>query len=455
MFVSSASRSLVSCARSVRVCLAKGTPVRQYATKPAASPTPMPSIPSYHQNITDYLVGDVTKVYEKPATIDYGTDEEIPYSSFKEKVDWMAIQYYIRGWEQGEMVAIFMPNQFLFNVSVLGAAKIGVPFTVVDPAATPFDLQHQLKNSKTIYIITTQELLPVVRQVTTSMRGLKEVLVLDKIPDPSDETEIRYTIEMKYNLLLGKPPGWGAIPDWEVRGEDTALVHYGPAIRGTKPPGEVISHSNLIASLYQLSAALPSINSSSVLLTMVPLFHLTAFAFNNLALVKGAKSIVLKSLTYENFVKAVVEHEVTAAHVTKEILDELVDKMPKLPSLKLLVYEGDATDSAAYNFEHSFPDVELRALYGAPAPALIGDTTALLPLAGTEAVVVNSSGVSVSGEEGELRVRGPQISAGHFLDEVSTKMTFASDSFRRSVGDKATRDGDGFSIKRKVVVPEE
>jgi len=64
----------------------------------------------------------------------------------------MAIQYYIRGWEQGEapilsfslidisitnmscivlqMVAVFMPNKPLFTITCLGAAKIGVPFTV-------------------------------------------------------------------------------------------------------------------------------------------------------------------------------------------------------------------------------------------------------------------------------------------------------------------------------------
>jgi hypothetical protein len=50
-----------------------------------------------------------------------------------------------------------------------------------------------LRDSKATYIITTQALLPVVREVTASLRGIKEVLVLDKDADDIPKTKVSLT----------------------------------------------------------------------------------------------------------------------------------------------------------------------------------------------------------------------------------------------------------------------
>ena len=35
--------------------------------------------------------------------IEAETGETMTFARYKERVDWMAVQYYIRGWEQGEV----------------------------------------------------------------------------------------------------------------------------------------------------------------------------------------------------------------------------------------------------------------------------------------------------------------------------------------------------------------
>ena len=40
------------------------------------------------------------------------------------------------------------------------------------------------------------------------------------------EGYVRYTTEMKYNLLFVKPPAWGLLPDWEIGLDDPAIIPY-------------------------------------------------------------------------------------------------------------------------------------------------------------------------------------------------------------------------------------
>jgi len=374
----------------------------------------------------------------------------VTFSKLKERVDWMAIQYYIRGWEQGEMVAVFMPNIPLFTITCLGAAKIGVPFTIVDPSASPISLQHQLKDSRALYIVTTAALLPVVRQVTVAMRGLKEILVLDKVEEPKETLQVRFTIEMKYNLLLGKPPGWGALPDWTVKPTDTALIHYGPAVKGDKPKGLVISHGHLIKNALQAEAVLGSLSKADVLLSAVPYFNLDAWTLvNNLAIHKGAKSVTLLAPTLVSFLEAVTKHQVTIARVSSAILAELA-AAPKtdLGSLTRVFADVTLDRATETSLKKNYPKLAINNSYAAPNLIALEAGSgkkdgglALLP--GTQAKIVDDAGKELGADkEGNLYIKGDQVSAGYFHSEDTTKARFDKDGFFNTLA-KAKADKEG------------
>jgi long-subunit acyl-CoA synthetase (AMP-forming) len=345
------------------------------------------------------------------------------------------------------MVAVFMPNKPLFSITCLGAAKIGIPFTVVDPASSPFELQHQLKDSRAIYIVTTNKLLPVVRQVTAAMRGLKEILILDR--EDEEKKELRFTIEMKYNLLFGKPPGWGALPDWTVKPEDVAAIHYGPAIRGAKPKGLVVTHRNLISNVIQAEKAL-SVSKDDVLLSALPYFRLDTYTLiNNLAIHKGAKSISLEDATAVNLVEAIQEQKVTILRVTVPLLAELVNAKADLSSLKRVIVdpsEAALSPSVESVLKKNFPNISLGFSYAAPLLIHLNadsrGTGAGRLLAGTSAMITDASGPPLSGDkDGLLLVKGDQVPTTFLNSEEANKTNFR-DGFLIT-GDRAKVDKDG------------
>jgi len=395
-------------------------------------------------SITDYLLGDVTSKFTQSAVVESEqADTPITFAKLKERTDWMAIQYYIRGWEQGEMLAVLMPNQALFTITCLGAAKVGIPFTVIDPASTPFEIIHQLKDSRTLYIVTTKALLPLIRQVTAAMRGLKEILILDKDDDPEEKKQIRFSIEMKYNLLLGKPPGWGALPDWTVKPEDTATIYYGPAIKGGKPKGIVVSHKNLITSVMQAEQVLKDLTQDDVLLSVAPYFLLDAYTIiNNLAILKGIKSVTVINPTLQNVIEAVQKNNVTILRATSAFLAELATS-PKveLASLKRIIVDAAPIDKAVLDgVKKNYPNVAIDVSYF--SPTLISYNQKLV--AATEAK---------ADDEGSLWVKGDQVPMAIHNNEELTAQRVDKDGFFNTL-DKAKFDGDKLFVTLKPLTDE-
>jgi long-chain acyl-CoA synthetase len=278
------------------------------------------------------------------------------------------------------------------------------------------------------------------------MRGLKEILVLDKVDDPNEKKEIRFTIEMKYNLLLGKPPGWGALPDWTVKPSDTALVHYGTAVKGGKPKGLVISHGNLISNVLQAEAVLGSLSKADVLLSAVPYFHLDVWTLiNNVAIHKGAKSVTVLSTTLASFLDAVLKHQVTIARVSSALLTELAG-VPKadLGSLKRIITDVSLDKTAEASLKKHYPKLAIESSYGAPTLiALEAKKEGVSLLPGTQAKIVDDAGKAIANEkEGTLLIKGDQVSAGYYHSEETTKARFDKEGFFNTL-DRAKADKNG------------
>ena len=155
----------------------------------------------------------------------------------------------------------------------------------------------QLKETKAVYIITIQGLLPHVRDATASIRGIKEILVWDKTEEATDQKEIRWSIEMKYNVLMGKPPGWGALPDWEISPTAGAIIPFNDGgekgtfinfVRQLTKLAVVLTHQNLSASILQLDAVEKDIDNTSVVLCSLPYYDpLTMLMCGSFPIFKG------------------------------------------------------------------------------------------------------------------------------------------------------------------------
>ena len=70
--------------------------------------------------------------------------------------------------------------------------------------------------------------------------------------------------------------------------ETVFCIHYGPAVRGAKPKGIIVTHGQMVKNIYQAEQMMKDLTDEDVLMSCVSYFNLDAFTLiNNLAIYKG------------------------------------------------------------------------------------------------------------------------------------------------------------------------
>eukprot|EP01125_Pyxidicula_operculata_P004149 TRINITY_DN1605_c0_g1_i1.p1 TRINITY_DN1605_c0_g1~~TRINITY_DN1605_c0_g1_i1.p1 ORF type:complete len:449 (+),score=104.58 TRINITY_DN1605_c0_g1_i1:24-1370(+) len=417
------------------------------------SPLPNIEIPTLSP-FTDYLLDDALDHHSDVAMIEAETGNTLTYEKFKERVHWFGIHYYIRGWDQGEILAMAMHNHEVYPLSVLGAAKVGLPVSLVNTKYKSRMWVKQMKNSPVKMIITSQSLRPHVNDACASLRGLKEILILDREEDPEKKT--RFSIEMKYNLLFDKPPGWGALPDYNVTSAENCLLAY--TDEGTK--GVALTHQNVATSLAQLNAV-EDLTNKDVVIASLPLYQPEVFLTSVcLPLYKGAKFVLMKEFNVEQFVANTEKYSATFAHLTSFNIEQLTTSSSssnissRISTLKTVLCTEIINESLISSFKQKFPHITLKQgfsvnnitppiLYNPSSKSKVGSNGVLLP--NTEAKIVeHESRVLLGhGKVGEILVRGPQLMNTIHNNQELTQNSFDSDGFFKT-GHYGRVDEDGF-----------
>eukprot|EP01125_Pyxidicula_operculata_P000579 TRINITY_DN10580_c0_g1_i1.p1 TRINITY_DN10580_c0_g1~~TRINITY_DN10580_c0_g1_i1.p1 ORF type:complete len:457 (-),score=129.78 TRINITY_DN10580_c0_g1_i1:15-1385(-) len=409
----------------------------------------------------DFLLDDALDRFKETALINASKNETLTYGKLKEKVNDLAIHFYIRGWVKGECVAVIMPNKTILPLTVLAATKIGLHVTMVNPKYKSREMVAQLKLCKALYIITTNELLPYVRDATASLRGIKEILVLDKEEDPNEKKELRWSVEMKYNLLFNKPPGWGALPDWEVPVESTCFIPFTNG--GTK--GAALTHVNMSAALLQLSNIHRDVTSSDVFLLSQQYYEISNMLLvGSLPFFKGAKTVMLEDFKADEFFKSIGDHKVTIAYISGETAKALIESgsssnSSNLSSLRKLYVSGTLSDDDVSKLNNIFGQRKVNLVYSFnELTSLISSSSStsshgkLLP--NTEAKILDDQNQELNeGQEGSLWVKGPQVMKEFYLNIEANKKQ-VRDGFVQT-GDKAKFDNDGNLCVSPRVVSDE
>jgi len=404
---------------------------------------------------TDYLLEDALDRHKDIALVHADSGETLTYGQLREKAQDLAIQFYIRGWEQGQTLAVILTNKTVFPLTVFAAAKVGIKVTIVNPKWKSRMWVKQLRQAKTDYIITTVELLHYVRDACQALRTIKEILVLNKEEEERDKKEYRLSIEMKYNLLLGKPPGWGALPEWVIKPEEVMLVPY--TSQGEK--GAELTHRQVTKSLLQIKSIETGIVPGEVVAIALPfndVFNLVHSG--SLPFLEGVKTILMEKLDPKRFLEVVQEHKVTYAHVASDVVQELASgslhKDYDLSSLKTLMCSQYLDVGVYAPLAKRFPNLKLKQGYGIPdlTPPIFltpsdkikkGSVGVLVP--DTEAKLIDPETRAELGtnQEGELWVKGEQIMSAWYQNAEATATDVDAEGFFKT-GDKAKVDDEGY-----------
>ena len=191
------------------------------------------------------------------------------------------------GLQQGDVVGTLAWNTFRHFELYFGVSGIGCVVNTVNPRLFPEQLIYIINHAANKYLFVDLTFVPLVESNSDSLEGIKGIIVLtDKEHMP--DTELKNVICYE-ELITDEPTEY----DWPVFDENTASsLCYTSGTTGN-PKGVLYSHrSTLLHTWIVSSGNVGKVSSSSVILPVVPMFHVNAWGIPYASAMFGAKLVL-------------------------------------------------------------------------------------------------------------------------------------------------------------------
>ena len=400
-------------------------------------------------------------------------DRQISYRQLAALVETAAASFLRAGYGKGSSVALFLGNTPDHPVNFFGALKTGARIVHLSPLDGEIALSHKLSDSGARVLVTSNlsALLPTALKFLD--KGLLDRLIVceddnwGKAGTPQTALPDNPAVITHKQFIDGatKPSQWPAI---DV--EDVALLQYTGGTTGL-PKGAMLSHGNLTSavSVYDVWGKPGRLERDAVerVICVLPLFHIYALTVVLLSAIHRGHLISL----HQRFdVEAVMRDiEVKRATVFPGVptMWIAIAGLPDLDKrdLSSLVVAGSGGAPLPVEVAKVFErrvGMKLKSGWGMTetcspgtahpkeGPDKPGSIGLMLPGIEMDVVSLDDPKLLVpTGEVGEIRIRGPNVTKGYWNRPKETAEAFVGDRFL--TGDIGYMDADGyfFLVDRK------
>lgn len=380
------------------------------------------------------------------------------------------------GLQQGDRVAIMLPNLLQYPVALFGILRAGLVVVNVNPQYTASELAHQLRDSGAAAIVILENFAHTLQVVMDGDPALRPVVITTEVGDLFPLVrEFMTNLVVKYVRHL--------VPAWHIPGavgfnaalrmghalshqevpltlEDTAFLQYTGGTTGVAK-GAVLTHGNLVANLQQLGAwiAQDLQDGREVLVCPLPLYHVFALTSSLVFMKIGAHTVLVANpRDMHELTQAMRQQRFSALIGVNTLYRALLDA-PEFATvdtsgLKVASAGGMAVQRVVaerwqratgtaivegYGLTETSPVVMSNRLDTAEWSGAIG-----LPLPSTLAVILDDQGRELPvGEVGEIGVRGPQVMRCYWNRPDETAAVFTPEGWLRT-GDLGYMDERGY-----------
>ena len=408
------------------------------------------------------------------------------YTELKDSVDRFAFALRKIGLQQGDRIAIMLPNIPQQVISFFGALKAGCVVVNTNPTYTPRELGHLLEDSGATAIVVLSGFYERVAQVKDSTE-LKHIIVTD-LPDPLGfpfnrlvEKKVR-----KAGMMVDVADGagiWGFDnliktsapnpPTIDVTPDDVVLFQYTGGTTGS-PKAAMLTHRNVVSNVQQIEAWYRDLEyGGEKILGAIPFFHVYGMTVAMLfSIYSGAELIVTPDPRQTDLVLEILQREKITMYPGIPTMYTAIINHPKvdeadLSSIKACLSGGMSLPveiqrrfeqitggklAEGYGLTETSPVACANPINGMRKEGSIG-----FPVPSTEVAIVglepNEDGKYepvAAGEDGELVIRGPQVMKGYWNRPEETAAAITEEGWFHT-GDIARMDEDGcfYIVDRK------
>ena len=378
------------------------------------------------------------------------------------------------GLEQGDRVAVQMPNLIQYLVVVLGVLRAGMVVVNTNPLYTEREVEHQF-NDADVKLLVVQANVARNASLVLPKTSVQTVIVTelaDLHPAPK-----RHLINFiaKYVKRLVPPfniPGAMKLrrvlkagrtlelKPVSSRADDLAMLQYTGGTTGVAK-GAMLSHGNLVANVMQCDAFFAShdlAGAGDVFMQPLPVYHIYAFTASMYSLYVGAQTVFIPNpRDLPSLVSAFDKYKPRLFCGLNTLFVALCNdssfKGLDFSSLKVTLSGGMAlTEAAAAEWQHITGCVVSEG-YGLTETSPVATSnpggaqqigTIGLPVPETEVRVINDQGEPLGIDQaGELCIKGPQVMQGYWRRPEATAEVISPEGWF-ATGDVAVIQPDGY-----------
>ena len=408
------------------------------------------------------------------------------YAALKDSVDRFAFAMRKIGLQQGDRIAIMLPNIPQQVISFFGALKAGCVVVNTNPTYTPRELAHLLEDSGAAAIVVLSGFYERVAQVRDGV-DLKHTIVAD-LPDPLGfpfnrlvEKKVR-----KAGMMVDVPDGPGIWkfdnliktsepdpPAIDVSPDDVILFQYTGGTTGS-PKAAMLTHRNVMSNIQQIESWYRDLQyGGEKVLGAIPFFHVYGMSVAMLfSIYTGAELIVTPDPRQTDLVLEILQREKVTMYPGIPTMYTAIINHPKIDDTDLSSVRACLSGgmSLPVQVQRRFEQISGGKLvegYGLtetspvacanPINGMRKEGSIGFPIPGTEVAIVglepNEDGKYEqvpTGEEGELVIRGPQVMKGYWKRPDETAEAITEEGWLHT-GDIARMDEDGcfYIVDRK------
>ncbi len=415
------------------------------------SPHPAVTIPD-DISLTPYVLERAQELAEKPALIDGPGGRTLTYRQLAEATKLTAAGLAQRGFQKGDVFAIYIPNVPEYGIAFLAVALLGGINTTINPLYTVRELAFQLNDSQAKFLFTIPQFLDKAQEAA-AQSGVEEIFVLGEAEGATP-----------FAALMQND---GQVPQVDINPrQDVVVLPYSSGTTGL-PKGVMLTHHNLISNIAQ-TLSLGHIDQDELVLGLLPFFHIYGMVvILQMALRGGATIITMPRFDLEQFLQIIQDYKISYANLVPPIIlalakHPLIDKYD-LSSLNI-VTSGAAPLGAelagacakrlncivlqGYGLTETSPVSHTNPKE--PEKIKLGSVGPCIP--NTECKIVDTASGEDLGpkQEGEVWIRGPQVMQGYLNNPEATAATLDSEGWLHTGDIGYVDDDDHFYIVDRV-----
>ncbi len=421
--------------------------------------------------LPDLLERTAAKSASRTALVYFGT--EISYAQLADQVNRFAAGLQALGLQQGERVALFMPNCPQFVIAYFGVLRAGGIVTATSSMYTAREAGHQWNDAGAVMVIADRRLRPVIEAAREHLTTVKHIVLTGMREYYPRHFRVlcgslKRTSTAKVPAVSPKPLEWSELlrlakkpkPHGLIQ-SDIACLQYTGGTTGTSK-GAMLTHANLVINACQANAWLMAGLSLDHVTTVaaLPMFHIYAMTCVMISTIElSGRIIILPRFELKAALNLIRKYRPTIYHGVPTMYVAF-NNAPNVQrynfhSLRVCMSGGAGLPVEVrqkfealtggrlvegYGLTETSPVTHINPPTGSPKTGSMG-----LPIADTEVRIVDlETGTREvpQGEIGEITIRGPQVMKGYWNKPQETALVLRDGWL--FTGDIAKKDEDGY-----------